>query len=131
VAARARSHRVGSRVAGRSVRSAAPSFLAQERRSIILGPDHSASVSRLSTCTSEWTVVDMYLRVDGDVEMGTELLCPAMAGRQASRRRTPRSKRAEDQSELPLTARPKQRGGLDPEQAAKVAVARRVKPGNA
>ena len=46
-----------------------------------------------------------------------------------SRRRPSRTKRAEDQPELPLTARPKPHGGLDPEKAAKLAIARRAKPG--
>jgi hypothetical protein len=53
-----------------------------------------------------------------------------MAGRQASRRRSSRSVRASsDQPELPLTTRPKHRGAVQPEQAAKVAIARRAKPG--
>ncbi len=53
-----------------------------------------------------------------------------MDGRQASRRRSPRSIRAgSDQPELPLTTRPKHPGAVQPEQAAKVAIARRAKPG--
>jgi len=52
-----------------------------------------------------------------------------MAGRQSSRRRAPRSERTGDQPELPLTAKPKPRGVVEPEQSAKVAIARRAKPG--
>jgi len=43
-------------------------------------------------------------------------------------RRRP-SEPADDQPEVPLTARPNYRGGVDPEKAAKVAIARRAKPG--
>jgi hypothetical protein len=52
-----------------------------------------------------------------------------MAGRQASQRRSSRLVRASsDQPEFPLTERPKHRGVAEPEQAAKLAVARRAKP---
>ena len=47
-----------------------------------------------------------------------------------SRRRGTQLKRVGvDQPELPLSAPSKARGGVDPEQAAKVAIARRAKPG--
>jgi len=52
-----------------------------------------------------------------------------MAGVPAGRRLTPRSERSADEPELPLTTRPKHRGGVDPENAVKVAIARRTKPG--
>jgi hypothetical protein len=48
-----------------------------------------------------------------------------------SRRRAARSNRATpDQPDLPLTAKPQRRGGAaEPEEAARLAIARRAKPG--
>lgn len=69
------------------------------------------------------------LTADADAGDEGELPCRAMASRKRSNRRPTRSGRASsDQPELPLTTRPKQRGPVEPEQAAKIAVARRAKP---